>query len=88
MISQLQLSKDISGGADNVVSVLQEQVRSQQDKIAELADDVDRYRRNLKEKEAILDAREKVIITLICWPSGNMANTLYDRYVLCGVFAW
>ena len=62
MISQLQVSKDISGGADDVVSVLHEQAHSQQDKIAELADDVDRYRRNLKEKEAILTAREKVNI--------------------------
>ena len=60
MISQLQVSKDISGGTDNVVSVLQEQVRSQQEKITDLADEVDRYRRNLKEKEAILAAREKV----------------------------
>ena len=60
MISQLQVSKDISGGTDDVVSVLQEQVRSQQEKITDLADEVDRYRRNLKEKEAILAAREKV----------------------------
>ena len=60
VISQLQVSKDISGGTDDVVSVLQEQVRSQQEKIAQLADEVDRYRRNLKEKEAILAAREKV----------------------------
>lgn len=61
MISQLQVSKDISGGADDVVSVLQEQVRSQQQKITELADDVDKYRRNIKEKDAILNAREKVM---------------------------
>ena len=60
VISQLQVSKDISGGTDDVVSVLQEQVRSQQEKIAHLADEVDRYRRNLKEKEAVLAAREKV----------------------------
>ena len=54
------MSKDVSGGTDDVVSALQEQVSSQQIKITQLADDVDRYRRNLKEKEAILDAREKV----------------------------
>ena len=60
VISQLQVSKDISGGTDDVVSVLQEQVRSQQEKIAHLVDEVDRYRRNLKEKEAVLGAREKV----------------------------
>ena len=62
MISQLQVSKDISGGTDDVVSVLQEQAHSQQEKIAELVDDVDRYKRNLKEKEAILTSREKVNI--------------------------
>lgn len=66
MISQLQVSKDISGGTDDVVSVLQEQVRSQQEKITDLADEVDRYRRNLKEKEAILAAREKVNIAFNC----------------------
>ena len=43
-----------------MVAVLQEQIQSQQTKIAELADEVDRYRRALKEKEAVLTAREKV----------------------------
>lgn len=55
------MSKDVNGGADGVVSVLQEQVRSQQLKITELADEVDSYRRNLKEKESIINARETVM---------------------------
>ena len=54
------MSKDISSGSDDVVLALQEQVKSQQEKITTFADDVDRYKRQLKEKENVLVTREKV----------------------------
>lgn len=56
------MSKDVSGGSDDMVAILQEQIQSQQQKITELADEVDRNRRNLKEKETVLLSREKVIL--------------------------
>ena len=80
------MSKDIGGGADDVVSVLQEQVRSQQDKITELADEVDRCRRNLKEKETILAAREKVANSFLnCLNSIALDSSVFFKFFLVAV---